>query len=77
MLFDSCFSVLHGRQPPPRFYPTHTRTRLVSLLHLPLLLPPPFFTFPAELGIGEMPRKQNKVGRGCGGGVEKRDGWGG
>lgn len=41
----------------------HTHT--ASFLHPPLpLLPPPFFTFHAELGIGEMPRKQNQVGRG-------------
>lgn len=61
MLFDSCFSVWHGPPPPtPPHFPQHTHT----YTHPAPSSPPSastLFTFPAELGIGEMPRKQNLV----------------
>ncbi len=52
---------------PPASPPTHTHTHSLPLFSiLPSSQPPTFSTFPAELGIGEMPRKQNQVRRGVG-----------
>lgn len=73
MLFDSCFSVHPCAPPTPSSPNTHAHTQPASFLHPASLCLHPFFTFPAELGIGEMPRKQIQV---RGGVVSGEEGWG-